>query len=100
MPTEAGAVGGFGAILLALFNGRQNYDTMESVCHSAGRTIAMIFFIIITATCFAYVYRSLGGDVVVEPLIPRPGLGSWGSLFLIMGVGSSSASSSTGSRSR
>ena len=73
-PSEAGAVGAFGAILLAFFNGRLTYETMESVCHSAGRTIAMIFFIIISATCFAYVYRSLGGDDVVEHLITSAGL--------------------------
>jgi len=85
-PSEAGAVGAFGATLLAVFNGRLNYETLESVCQSAGRTIAMIFFIIISATCFAYVYRSLGGDDVVEHLISSAGLGSWGLLFLIMGI--------------
>ncbi len=85
-PSEAGAVGGFGAILLALFNGRLTYSTMESVCHSTARTVAMIFFIIISATCFAYVYRSLGGDDVVDDLITSAGLGPWGLLFLIMGV--------------
>jgi tripartite ATP-independent transporter DctM subunit len=85
-PSEAGAVGGFGAILLALFNGRLSYNTMESVCHSTGRTVAMIFFIVISATCFAYVYRSLGGDDVVEDLIDAAGLGPWGLLFLIMGI--------------
>ena len=46
----------------------------------------MIFFIIIAATCFAYVYRSLGGDDVVDDLITSAGLGPWGLLFLIMGV--------------
>jgi tripartite ATP-independent transporter DctM subunit len=85
-PSEAGAVGAFGATLLAVFNGRLNYETLEGVCQSAGRTIAMIFFIIIAATCFAYVYRSLGGDDVVEHLISSAGLGSWGLLFLIMGI--------------
>jgi tripartite ATP-independent transporter DctM subunit len=85
-PSEAGAVGAFGATLLALFNGRLNYETLESVCHSAGRTVAMIFFIIISATCFAYVYRSLGGDDIVEDLITSAGLGSWGLLFLIMAI--------------
>jgi tripartite ATP-independent transporter DctM subunit len=85
-PSEAGAVGAFGAMLLALFNGRLDYNTMESVCHSAARTVAMIFFIIISATCFAYVYRSLGGDDVVEDIISSAGLGSWGLLFLIMAI--------------
>jgi tripartite ATP-independent transporter DctM subunit len=85
-PSEAGAVGGFGAVLLALFNGRLNYDTMESVCQATGRTVAMIFFIVISATCFAYVYRSLGGDDIVDDLITSAGLGPWGLLFLIMGI--------------
>ena len=35
-PSEAGAVGAFGATLLALFNGRLNYETLESVCQSHG----------------------------------------------------------------
>jgi tripartite ATP-independent transporter DctM subunit len=85
-PSETGAVGGFGAVLLALFNGRLNYDTMEGVCQSTARTVAMIFFIVISATCFAYVYRSLGGDDVVDDLITSAGLGPWGLLFLIMGI--------------
>jgi len=46
----------------------------------------MIFFIVISATCFAYVFRSLGGDDVVSELILAAGLDSWGLLFLIMGI--------------
>jgi len=65
-PSEAGAVGGFLVMLLALILGRLNFKVLQGVCHSAARTIAMIFFIVISATCFAYVYRSLGGDDIVE----------------------------------
>jgi TRAP-type mannitol/chloroaromatic compound transport system permease large subunit len=32
------------------------------------------------------VFRSLGGDYIVEDLILEAGLGSWGILFLLMGV--------------
>jgi TRAP-type mannitol/chloroaromatic compound transport system permease large subunit len=46
----------------------------------------MIFFIIISATCFAYVYRSLGGDDIVEHLIRSSGLSDWGFLILIMSI--------------
>jgi TRAP-type mannitol/chloroaromatic compound transport system permease large subunit len=83
-PSEAGAVGAFGAIVLAMVAGRLNFPVLQGVCHTAARTIAMIFFIIISATCFAYVYRSLGGDDIVEALIHDAGLGSWGLLILIM----------------
>ena len=85
-PSEAGAVGAFGAMVLALMNGRLKYDILEGVCHTAARTTAMVFFIIISATCFAYVYRSLGGDDIVEHLINESGLSNWGLLFLIMGI--------------
>ena len=85
-PSEAGAVGAAGAVLLAALWGRLNFKMMDVVCKSSGRTISMVFFIIISATCFAYVYRALGGDDIVERLIREAGLGSWGFLFLVMGV--------------
>jgi len=85
-PSEAGAVGAFGAMLLAMFAGRLNFPLLQAVCHTAARTVAMIFFIIISATCFAYVYRSLGGDDIVEHLIRSSGLTDWGFLILIMAI--------------
>jgi tripartite ATP-independent transporter DctM subunit len=85
-PSEAGAVGAAGAILLAALWGRLDFKMMDTVCTSAARTISMVFFIIISATCYAYVYRALGGDDIVEHLIREAGLGSWGFLFLVMGI--------------
>lgn len=85
-PSEAGAVGAFGVMLLALFNRRLTFGMLQGVCHTSARTVAMIFFIIVSATCFAYVYRSLGGDDIVETIIIGAGLDSWGLLILIMMV--------------
>jgi tripartite ATP-independent transporter DctM subunit len=82
-PSEAGAVGAFGAMVLAAWNGRLR-KSLRGVCETSARTVAMIFFIIISATCFAYVYRSLGGDTIVEHLIREAGLSSWGFLIMIM----------------
>ncbi len=85
-PSEAGAVGAFGVLLLAIGNRRLNVEMLRFVCHTSARTIAMIFFIIVSATCFAYVYRSLGGDDIVEHLITSAGLNSWELLFLLMAI--------------
>jgi tripartite ATP-independent transporter DctM subunit len=85
-PSEAGAVGAFGTLVLAFFNGRLTFPLVQGVCHTSARTISMIFFIIVSATCFAYVYRSLGGDDIVEHLITSAGLSSWQLLFLLMGI--------------
>ncbi len=84
-PSEAGAVGAFGAAILAAVNRRLDFRTLVGVCQTSARTVSMIFFIVISATCFAYVYRSLGGDDVVEHLIiEKAGLDAWGMLILVM----------------
>jgi tripartite ATP-independent transporter DctM subunit len=85
-PSEAGAVGAAGALLLAALWGRLSFKTLDAVCQSSARTIAMVFFIIISATCFAFVYRQLGGDEIVEHLIKEAGLGSWGFMLLVMAI--------------
>jgi tripartite ATP-independent transporter DctM subunit len=85
-PSEAGAVGAAGAIVLAAIWGRMSWKTMDSVCQASAKTISMVFFIIISATCYAFVYRALGGDDIVEHLIREANLGSWGFLFLVMAV--------------
>ncbi|MBM3354450.1 MAG: TRAP transporter large permease subunit [Betaproteobacteria bacterium] len=83
-PSEAGAVGAAGAIVLAALWGRLSWKTMNTVCQSSARTISMVFFIIISATCYAFVYRQLGGDEIVEHFIKQSGLGSWGFVILVM----------------
>jgi tripartite ATP-independent transporter DctM subunit len=85
-PTEAAAVGAGGAILLAWYNRQLSWNVLSEVCERTALTGAMIFFIFIGATAFSYVFRSLGGDYVVEDLILGAGLDSWGILILIMAV--------------
>ena len=85
-PSEAGAVGAFGVVVLAVLNRRLNWEVFKGVNYSAGLTVSMVFFIVISATCFAYVFRSLGGDDVVANGILAAGLDSWGLLILIMVV--------------
>jgi tripartite ATP-independent transporter DctM subunit len=85
-PSEAGAVGAFGAFVLAAFYGTLKWPMLRSVCHTSANTIAMVFFIIITATCFAYVFRSLGGDDFIKDVIYSVGVNPWGILGILMAV--------------
>ncbi|MEO1065796.1 MAG: TRAP transporter large permease subunit, partial [Pseudomonadota bacterium] len=59
---------------------------LSDVVERAALTNAMIFGIFIGATLFSFVFRSLGGDELVLDLVDATGLGSWGLLFLIMGI--------------
>jgi tripartite ATP-independent transporter DctM subunit len=85
-PSEAGAVGAFGAVALAFVKRRAGWQVLKEVANASSLTISMIFFIVISATCFAYVFRALGGDSVAEGLIAAAGLGSWGLTFLLMAL--------------
>ena len=85
-PTEAAGVGALGAILLALMNRKLTGGVLKDVSTRSALTIGMIFGILIGATAFSYVYRSLGGDDLVEHYVQGLGFGSWGLLVLMMAI--------------
>jgi tripartite ATP-independent transporter DctM subunit len=67
-PTEASGIGAAGAILLAIFNGRFNLELVNESVRTSAYTIGMVFLIIISAACFSYVFRSLGGEDVIHAM--------------------------------
>jgi tripartite ATP-independent transporter DctM subunit len=85
-PTEAAGVGAFGAIVLAAYYRNLNYEVIKEVVERTAMTTGMIFFILMGATAFSYVFRSLGGEDIIIEGIEATGFGSWGVLFLLMGI--------------
>ncbi len=85
-PTEAAGVGALGSVLLAWFNRRLNRETLTDVTQRTAKITAMVFMIVIGATAFSYVFRSLGGDDVIEAALFALPFGSWGVLFVLMSV--------------
>ena len=83
-PTEASGVGAFGALILAAANRRLTIPALREMTHKAALTVGMIFCLVLPATCFSYVFRSLGGDDLIITAIDALGIGSWGVLFAIM----------------
>lgn len=85
-PTEAGAVGATGAVILAAANRSLNREILRDVIYRTSLLIGMIFLILISATAFSYVFRSLGGEGLIIEGIKALGFGSWGILFILMGT--------------
>ncbi len=84
-PTEAGGCGSAGAMLLAIWNKRFNLRTVRAVIDSAALTTALVFFIVFGATLFAFIFRSLGGDDVVEEILKALGIDTgWSILIFVM----------------
>jgi tripartite ATP-independent transporter DctM subunit len=84
-PTEASGMGCLGALVLAAAYRRLNLRMIQDVIYSAGVTNALVFFIIIGATFFAYVFRALGGDYIVEDILAASGIDTaWEILIFVM----------------
>ncbi len=67
-PTEGGAMGAAGALLLALVKGRLKPDMLKQSMDSTLRLTSFVIFILIGSTVFALAFRGLNGDLWVEGL--------------------------------
>ncbi|MEL6929526.1 MAG: TRAP transporter large permease subunit [Cyanobacteria bacterium J06600_6] len=73
-PTEAGALGSVGTIILAAFNRQLSWSALREVCDATLRVTTMVMFILIGSTAFSLVFRGLGGDrFMSDILINLPG---------------------------
>ena len=68
-PTEAGALGALGAILLAALNRRLDLATLRSTAEATTSLTTMVIFLLIGSTAFALVFRGLYGDIWIEELL-------------------------------
>ncbi|MGD1865735.1 MAG: TRAP transporter large permease subunit [Phormidesmis sp.] len=83
-PTEAGALGCFGAMILAAVKGQLKLQGVREVCDRTLRTTSMVIFILIGSTAFSLVFRGLNGDrFIADALLNLPG-GEVGFLLVSM----------------
>lgn len=68
-PTEAGALGAVGAMLLALANRRLSLAALRDTMHETAKLTAMVVFVLIGSTMFALVFRGLDGDYWIEEML-------------------------------
>ncbi len=68
-PTEAGALGAVGAMVLAAANRRLNRKTLSEALDATARLTTMVVFLLIGSTAFALVFRGLYGDIWIEDLL-------------------------------
>jgi tripartite ATP-independent transporter DctM subunit len=68
-PTEAGALGVVGAIVLAAINKRLSWSLIKQAMDSTMRITAMVLFILIGSTVFSLVFQGVDGNIWVEHMI-------------------------------
>ncbi|MEL6719564.1 MAG: TRAP transporter large permease subunit [Bacteroidota bacterium] len=83
-PTEAAAVGALGATLLTILQGKFNLSILKSVMRETTHLTSMVFWILLGATTFSFVFRELGGDRYLIELIENANLSATAFLILVM----------------
>jgi tripartite ATP-independent transporter DctM subunit len=90
-PTEAAAVGSFGALVCAGVNRRLNWKMIKEASYRTIRVTGMFMWILVAATFFASVYQGLGATELIVRLISTTGASKWAVLgmmqvtFLVLG---------------
>ncbi|NCG18138.1 MAG: TRAP transporter large permease subunit [Rhodobacterales bacterium] len=68
-PTEAGALGAVGAMMLAAANGRMTRHALNAAMDETTKLTSMVVFLLIGSTAFSLVFRGLYGDIWIEDLL-------------------------------
>lgn len=83
-PTEAAAVGAFGASLLTIFQGKFNMKVLREVMQETTHLTSMVFIILVGATAFSLVFRGMEGDDYLVTLIKGANLSPNEFLLIVM----------------
>jgi tripartite ATP-independent transporter DctM subunit len=84
-PTESGAVGVFGSLLIAALNRRLTLQMMNEALWSSCKNNGLVFMIFLGATGFSYVFRVLGGDDLMIGMLASFGIDTgWEMLAFVM----------------
>ncbi|MBF0586834.1 TRAP transporter large permease subunit [Prosthecochloris sp. N3] len=70
-PTEAAAIGAFGAMLLTLFQRKLSMSVLRSVMKETTYLTSMVFIILAGASAFSLVFRGMHGDRILADLITQ-----------------------------
>jgi len=82
-PTEAGAMGVVGAVVLAMINGRFTWALLRQAMGNTMRITAMVIYILIGATVFSLVFQGVDGGIWIEHLLSYLPGGATGFLIFV-----------------
>ena len=82
-PTEAGALGSVGAMVLALMNRSLTLDALQKAMEETSRLTIMVVFLLIGSTAFALVFRGFDGDIWIEGMLTGIPGGALGFLLVV-----------------
>ena len=82
-PTEGGAMGSTGALILAFVNRRLDIKLLKQAMDTTAKLSSFVMFILIGSTVFSLVFRGVDGDLWVEHLLTSLPGGQIGFLIVV-----------------
>lgn len=82
-PTEGGAMGAVGALLIAASKKRLNFSLLKQALNSTTKLSCFVLFILIGSTVFGLTFRAVEGDLWVEHLMGNLPGGELGFLIAV-----------------
>jgi len=82
-PTEGGAMGATGALLLGAAKKRLSWDLVRQAVHSTAKLSAFVIFILVGARVFSLTFYGVNGHVWVEHLLTSLPGGQFGFLIFV-----------------
>jgi tripartite ATP-independent transporter DctM subunit len=82
-PTEGGAMGATGALVLAFARRRLNFPLLRQAMESTAALTSFVIFILVGSTVFGLTFRAVDGDLWVERLLTDLPGGALGFLIVV-----------------
>ena len=82
-PTEGGAMGAMGALIMAFARSRLGLKTMKQALDSTARLSCFVLFILIGSTVFSFTFNAADGHIWVEHLFDKLPGGAMGFLIIV-----------------
>lgn len=82
-PTEGGAMGASGALILALIKRKLSWSLMRQAMDTTAKLSAFVLFILVGSTVFGLTFRAVNGDLWVEHLLTSLPGGQLGFLIVV-----------------
>ena len=83
-PTEASAIGAFGALIIAYINRKINFDFLKETSEKTAIVSTMIFTILIGASIFSLIFRGVGGDDLIDLIFNSLPGGAYAALIFVL----------------
>jgi tripartite ATP-independent transporter DctM subunit len=83
-PSESGAVGALGALVLAAANRRFNWKMMRDAAEATSKIVILVMTLLFSSSFFAMVFERLGGQQQATDWLSGVGGGKWGFVIVAM----------------